>query len=168
MKRLVRVRPEFVEFMPRTPAPGILYVAIRFNSAMHLCCCGCGHHVVTPLAPLQWQLTYNGRDVSLYPSIGNWSYPCRSHYWIEENRVEWAPAWNEYRIASGRYATRHAPHAGFISGAADRDDNAAPEVPQRPTNSPRVDFGHTPSDLRPTMAADDSQSSIERIAKSAP
>ena len=30
--------------------------------------------------------------VSLHPSIGNWSFPCRSHYWIRGNRVVWAGA----------------------------------------------------------------------------
>jgi hypothetical protein len=25
--------------------------------------------------------------VSLYPSVGNWKYACKSHYWIRQNRV---------------------------------------------------------------------------------
>ena len=25
--------------------------------------------------------------MSLWPSIGNWKYACRSHYWITENRI---------------------------------------------------------------------------------
>jgi len=28
--------------------------------------------------------------VSLAPSIGNWSFPCNSHYWITGNEVRWA------------------------------------------------------------------------------
>ena len=32
---------------------------------------------------------FDGRTISLNPSIGNWSYPCRSHYWIKGNRVVW-------------------------------------------------------------------------------
>ncbi|MDH2348718.1 DUF6527 family protein [Bradyrhizobium sp. SSUT77] len=28
---------------------------------MHLCCCGCGREVVTPLAPAQWRLTSTAR-----------------------------------------------------------------------------------------------------------
>src|SRR5688572_11055762 len=31
-------------------------------------------------------------EVSLSPSIGNWSFPCQSHYWIENNRLRWAAA----------------------------------------------------------------------------
>ncbi|WP_417924835.1 DUF6527 family protein [Collimonas pratensis] len=26
-----------------------------------------------------WSLTYDGKTVSLDPSIGNWSLPCRAH-----------------------------------------------------------------------------------------
>ena len=29
--------------------------------------------------------------MSLVPSIGNWSLPCQSHYWITDNRVRFAP-----------------------------------------------------------------------------
>lgn len=108
MTGIDRIRPEFVELMPSAMAPGILYVSISFNTAIHLCCCGCGNRVVTPLAPSQWRLMYNGRDVSLYPSVGNWSYPCKSHYWIEEGNVEWAPMWDEQEIEAGREETRKA------------------------------------------------------------
>jgi hypothetical protein len=34
--------------------------------------------------------TYDGEAVSLYPSIGNWSFRCQSHYWIQDNQVRWA------------------------------------------------------------------------------
>ncbi|MFE2118360.1 DUF6527 family protein [Streptomyces microflavus] len=45
---------------------------------------------VTPLSPAQWSVTYNGENVPLTPSIGNWSLPCRSHYWICDGRVRWS------------------------------------------------------------------------------
>jgi hypothetical protein len=38
----------------------------------------------------------------LHPSIGNWSFPCQSHYWIRNNRVEWAPKWSREQIERGR------------------------------------------------------------------
>jgi hypothetical protein len=53
-------------------------IARRFK-----CCCGCGHEVVTPFSPTDWKLTFDCVSVSLYPSIGNWSPPCRAHYFIE-------------------------------------------------------------------------------------
>jgi hypothetical protein len=42
--------------------------------------CGCGKKVVLPLHPTHGKLTYDGETVSLSPSVGNWSFPCESHY----------------------------------------------------------------------------------------
>jgi hypothetical protein len=78
-----------VTFAPDVLTPGVVYVSIEYATALHACCCGCGNKVVTPLAPERWKLTYDGETISLDPSIGNWSFPCQSHYWIERNRVSW-------------------------------------------------------------------------------
>lgn len=78
---------EFVEFIPEKLEPNVLYVSLRFSLVSHQCACGCGEEVVTPLAPREWQLIFNGETVSLYPSIGNWNFKCRSHYWIDQNRA---------------------------------------------------------------------------------
>ncbi len=94
--------PEFVEFMPESPAEGVLYVSERFKLAMHRCCCGCGSEVVTPLSPAEWRLTRRGASVSLTPSIGNWSLQCQSHYWIRGNKVEWARPMTAGQIARVR------------------------------------------------------------------
>lgn len=53
-------------------------------------CCGCGEEIFTPLNKAQWRLVKNESTdtVSLFPSIGNWKYPCKSHYWIENNIVK--------------------------------------------------------------------------------
>lgn len=81
------MRPEFVKFIPQALVPGVLYISEQYRTASHLCACGCGEKVVTPLSPADWQLTnLNGR-VSLSPSIGNWKYTCRSHYWIRRNEI---------------------------------------------------------------------------------
>ncbi|UXI66130.1 DUF6527 family protein [Tahibacter amnicola] len=101
MTKLHSLTHEFVDFVPEQLEPGTLYVSIRYKSASHLCCCGCGEKVVTPLSPTGWRLTYDGKTVSLSPSIGNWNLACRSHYWIERNRVEWAETWSRQRAASG-------------------------------------------------------------------
>lgn len=82
---------KFVDSVPDTLEEGTLYVSIRFKTVIHKCCCGCGNQVVTPLSPSDWKLTFDGRSISLYPSIGNWKFPCRSHYWIKGNKVKWAP-----------------------------------------------------------------------------
>ena len=78
---------EFVTLAPPVLEPGVLYISMEYATVLHLCCCGCGNQVVTPLAPARWRLTYDGRAVSLSPSIGNHSFPCRSHYWILALRV---------------------------------------------------------------------------------
>ncbi len=70
--------------------PGILYISIEFASMSHLCCCGCGREVITPLSPKDWKFTYDGASVSVHPSIGNWSLPCRSHYIIQSGGIRWA------------------------------------------------------------------------------
>ena len=36
--------------------------------------------------------------MSLWPSIGNWDYACRSHYVIQRNQVKWAAAMNARQI----------------------------------------------------------------------
>ncbi len=85
--------PEFVTTVPEKPLSGVLYVSIEFATAVHLCCCGCGNEVVTPLSRTRgWKMLFDGETVTLHPSIGNWSFPCRSHYFIRENRVDWVPA----------------------------------------------------------------------------
>ena len=86
------LRPKFVEFIPDRLEPGVLYISRRYATASHLCCCGCAREVVTPLNPAKWRITEHEGKVSLAPSVGNWSFPCRSHYWINANRVQWATA----------------------------------------------------------------------------
>ena len=84
---------EFVKYVPSHLVEGILYLSMEFNTVNHLCACGCGLEVVTPLSAKSWRVTYNGETISIYPSIGNWQFPCKSHYWIIENEVVWAEDW---------------------------------------------------------------------------
>lgn len=89
---------KFVEFLPAKFEADTLYVSMEYKTVAHSCCCGCGEEVVTPITPNDWSLTYNGKDISLYPSIGNWDFKCRSHYWIKNNNVIWAENWTEKQI----------------------------------------------------------------------
>ncbi len=93
---------KFVEFIPDHIEDGILYISIQYCTAIHKCVCGCGNEVVTPLSPTDWKLTFNGKAVSLNPSIGNWNFNCRSHYWIKNNEVEYAANWTEREILVNR------------------------------------------------------------------
>jgi Family of unknown function (DUF6527) len=93
---------EFVEFIPPELKEGVLYISVQYATAVHKCACGCGNKVVTPISPVSWQLLFDGKTVSLTPSIGSWQFPCRSHYWIRSNKIRWAEAWAPEQIAAGR------------------------------------------------------------------
>ncbi len=98
-----KLKPEFVEFIPKDIEDDILYISIRFRTAVHLCACGCGNKTVTRFSPRDWKLTFDGKTVSLFPSIGNWSFPCQSHYWIKKNKVIWDRKWSKSKIRTNRY-----------------------------------------------------------------
>lgn len=106
MKRPVTLAHEFVKAIPNDLNERTLYVSLDYATVVHKCCCGCGREVVTPLTPTDWALTYDGVSISLNPSIGNWSFKCRSHYWISKSTVRWARQWSSSRIAAGRTRDR--------------------------------------------------------------
>ena len=126
MTRQQTLRPEFVEFVPEQLEPGILYISMRYKSVAHLCCCGCGHKVVTPLSPTGWRVTYNGKAISLSPSVGNWKLKCQSHYWIEDNQIEWAEGWTQSQIERGYARDQQAKVAYFQKHQSETDIKAEP------------------------------------------
>ena len=102
MKPPKTLKHEFVEFIPDAIEEGKIYLSIEYATVVHKCCCGCGKEVVTPLSPTDWKLIFDGKTVSLDPSIGNWSFACKSHYWIRRNRVRWTERWSQQRIKLAR------------------------------------------------------------------
>ena len=102
MTPVQRLDHRFVEAVPSELVSGVLYISLEYATMMHLCCCGCGNEVVTPLSPNDWKMTYDGQTVSVQPSVGSWSLPCRSHYVIRRGRVDWAGNWTDEQIAKGR------------------------------------------------------------------
>lgn len=96
--RQTQLKPSFVEFIPDHIEDGLLYVSERFRTCSHNCCCGCGEEVVLPLSPAEWQLSRDGDAVSLWPSVGNWDYACKSHYVIHWNQVRWAGSMTAHQI----------------------------------------------------------------------
>jgi hypothetical protein len=107
------VTHEFVVYIPDDLTEGTVYVSILYATIVHRCLCGCGNQVVTPLAPTDWAMTFDGDTISLNPSIGNWSFPCQSHYWIRRNKVVWSRRWSRTQIAAGRARDQAAKHAYF-------------------------------------------------------
>lgn len=81
---------EFVEFIPEELQEGTLYVSMKYHIAIHNCACGCGLKTVTPFSPSGWFLHFDGDTVTIDPSISNYQYPCKSHYFIRNNKVVWA------------------------------------------------------------------------------
>lgn len=133
----MRLTHTFVEFIPEVLREGVLYVSVAYGTAVHKCCCGCGRRVVTPITPTDWKLTFDGKSVSLYPSIGNWAFPCQAHYWITNNRVRWAPRWTRDEIAAGHEHDRVLKDRYYgVPGTPHHD---VPAV-QRPASAPAQDF----------------------------
>jgi hypothetical protein len=100
------IQHEFVEFIPEELQEGVLYITVRYRTAVHKCVCGCGNKVVTPLSPTDWKLIFDGKTVSLYPSIGNWNFKCRSHYWITKNEIIHSYSWSNEEVNEGRKKDR--------------------------------------------------------------
>ncbi|MCG5078259.1 DUF6527 family protein [Paraburkholderia tagetis] len=138
MIRHHRIEPRFVTEVPRDLESGVLYISTEYGTAVHSCCCGCGQEVVTPLTPTDWKLSMHGNTVSLWPSVGNWNLPCKSHYVIRGNLVIEAAPWTPKKIeseirrdkaAKASYYSHQAK--GDSSADAKRDSNDRPQVPAR-------------------------------------
>lgn len=97
---------DFVQRIPERIERAVLYISIPYATAVHLCACGCGSEVVTPLTPTDWEMTFDGETVSLSPSIGNWSFECQSHYWIRRGRVRWSRWMSREEIERARARDR--------------------------------------------------------------
>lgn len=128
------ITPEFVEIIPDHLVEGVLYISEKYGTALHKCCCGCGLEVVTPLKPSGWKVMREGGKVSLAPSIGNWSFPCRSHYWIRSNQIVRAGAFSDQMIKRvqardlrdielhiARVNTQRAETQGHVHQSTDQD-----------------------------------------------
>lgn len=91
MEKIKEITPVYVDTMPEQAnmETGKIYLSKKYPTAIHKCACGCGEQVVTPLGEKGWKLTDQDGQISLYPSIGNWGFKCRSHYFIKDNKIIW-------------------------------------------------------------------------------
>lgn len=85
------IQPVFVDFIPEVLEEGKIYISGEYDSATHLCACGCKGKVVTPLIKGEWTITDNKGLITLRPSIGNWTgeNPYHAHYYITDNKIQW-------------------------------------------------------------------------------
>lgn len=124
------IKFKFVEFMPAMLEDGVIYISMEYATASHLCLCGCGEKVVTPFSPTDWKLMFDGVSISISPSIGNWDFACRSHYWITNGEVRWAPLWTSEQILAARARERFAKEKYY--GEPEVDELETVSTPQRP------------------------------------
>lgn len=133
MSAVDALAPRFVEEVPDVLEPGIFYVSLEHGSMMHLCACGCGHEVALPLTPVDWRFTYDGETISVSPSVGSWSLPCRSHYVVDRGRVRWAADWTDAEVEAGRRRdqTRKDIRFGEQPAAKGEPKSASPTISDR-------------------------------------
>jgi Family of unknown function (DUF6527) len=118
----------FVEQLPDLLQDGVLYISMEYATAAHLCCCGCGEEVVTPFTPTDWSMTFDGETISLSPSIGNWNFACRSHYFIRRGRIIESTTWTDKQVETNRRQDRAAK--------VDYYDTLKPIIAVQPTLEP--------------------------------
>ena len=100
--KLSHIKLQRVEYMPKRLEPGVLYVSEKFGAVAHLCACGCGEKIRTPLGPTEWTFMEKISGPSLRPSVGNWQKACKSHYIVDGGEIIWCDAWTAEQIMAGR------------------------------------------------------------------
>ena len=118
--KIHQITPEFVDDIPRELDHDKLYICCRYRAVTHLCACGCGIEINTPMHPTGWTIIYNGDSVSLFPSVGNWSENCQSHYWVTNNQIHWTTRWSRRKIEQARRARDRELGLYFFSANTDR------------------------------------------------
>ena len=95
-KKIISLSVKYVDFIPEVAdmLENIIYISKKFNTASHLCLCGCKNEVVTPiineeLNGIGWIVTegkHNPFMVSFAPSILNNHCPNKCHYVIQYSK----------------------------------------------------------------------------------
>lgn len=85
----VTIEPVYVEQVPTLSEMEDckIYISEKYQTSLHKCLCGCGEEVVLPFdRPNGWNMIKEKDGaISFTPSIGNYSFDCRSHYIITRN-----------------------------------------------------------------------------------
>lgn len=128
--RYTQLEHSFVQYIPEQLDPGVIYISMDYATAAHSCCCGCGEQVITPFMPTDWKMTFDGETISLWPSIGNWNFPCRSHYIIRHSRVLGAEPWEDKQVERGRQRDKNRKQKHYDE--KNQCDNRPPIPPVTP------------------------------------
>lgn len=84
-KKRVDLTYKKVETMPDLEGfeDNVVYISDKFGVAIHKCMCGCGIQTVMPIGEKGWNYNIDKNDnLSMHPSVGNYQFPCESHYII--------------------------------------------------------------------------------------
>jgi len=82
----VEITPIFVKCIPETLEDNNIYISEEYKISIHKCLCGCGEISAMPIDEDGWKLIKNNDGtISFTPSIGNFQFPCKSHYIITNN-----------------------------------------------------------------------------------
>jgi len=85
----VDIIPVFVEFIPDIKKENHIYISEKYSVAVHHCLCGCLQRTVMPISDTdnnKWKLIKEkDGTVSFIGSVGNYNFPCKSHYVITKN-----------------------------------------------------------------------------------
>lgn len=86
---------EFSKYIPEDKVEGILYISREYETAVHLCPCGCGAEIPIPITedPREingirnpWYMSIPYKNVvTISPSLLN--RECGAHYFITQNKV---------------------------------------------------------------------------------
>lgn len=106
MPGIDRLRTVFIDEIPEILEDGILYVSEECRVALHNYACGCGEEVSTPLVRTEYRLSMEGGEASVWPSIGNHDFACKSHYVIRHGNILWAREMTRAAIEAGRERDR--------------------------------------------------------------
>jgi len=84
------MKVNLVKYIPNELEKDIIYLSLEYETAIHLCPCGCGEKVVTPLdVNYGWKYEYDEDSnlLTLSPSLLNkW---CNTHYYIVNSEVNY-------------------------------------------------------------------------------
>ena len=98
--------------MEKDLKPGVLNVSAQLGAVAHLCACGCGSKVRTPLRPTEWSVEETDVGPTLRASVGIWHQACQSHYLMYRGEVIWAEQWTAEQISDGR--SREEEHSACV------------------------------------------------------
>lgn len=125
-----RIKLLKVKYLPKELEEGFLYVSEEFGVAGHLCPCGCKNKIITPIDPTEWSFKEVDNKPTLYPSLGNWQIPCKSHYWITDGVIEWSYQWSKEQIEAGRQLEEE-KRILFFNDRMDADKSAEQNIYKR-------------------------------------